>query len=155
METLRFEVSETSAVGQARRTASDLAQNLGFDAGEVGKVALVVTEAASNLVKHAGGGELLVHPLGRGEERGLDLLALDRGPGIDDVARATRDGFSTGGTPGTGLGAVWRNSSVADLYTRPGKGTALFARLSARPTPPRAMEVGVVSVRHRFSSACL
>ncbi len=154
MDTLRFEVSEASAVGQARRTASELAQNLGFDAEDVGRVALVVTEAAGNLVKHAGGGELLVHPLGHGEARGLVVLALDRGPGIDDVARATRDGFSTGGTPGTGLGAIRRNSSVWDLYTRPGKGTALFARLSARPAAPRAMEVGAVSVCYPGEHVC-
>jgi anti-sigma regulatory factor (Ser/Thr protein kinase) len=147
MDTMCVQVADTSGVGQARRAASDLAQSLGFDAAGVGRVALVVTEAASNLVKHAGGGELLLHPL-RGEHPlGIDVLALDRGPGIDDVARATRDGFSTGGTPGTGLGAIRRNSSIADLYTRPGAGTALFARLAAQlPQPRRGMEVGAVNV---------
>ncbi len=154
MDTVRLEVSDTSAIGQARRAASQLAESLGFDREEVGKVALVVTEAASNLVKHAGLGELLLHPLGRGESRGIDVLALDRGPGIDDVARATRDGFSTGGTLGTGLGAIRRNSSVTDLYTQPGKGTAVFARLSARPANPRAMRVGAVSIRYPGEHVC-
>jgi anti-sigma regulatory factor (Ser/Thr protein kinase) len=153
-ETVRLGVAESSAVGQARRTAIDLAQSLGFSAEEVGRVALVVTEAASNIVKHAGGGELLLRALGPEEGRGLDVLALDRGPGIDDVARATRDGFSTGGTPGTGLGAVRRNSTLSDLYTRPGNGTALFARLGAKPLPPRAVEVGAVSVRYPGEQVC-
>lgn len=153
MDTVRLEVSESSAVGQARRQASELAQSLGFDAGGIGRVALVVTEAASNLVKHAGGGELLLQGLGR-EGRGLDVLALDRGPGIADIARATRDGFSTGGTPGTGLGAIRRNSTLADLYTRPGGGMALFARVCATPPTPRAMEVGAVSVCYPGEQVC-
>jgi anti-sigma regulatory factor (Ser/Thr protein kinase) len=155
MDTLRLDVAEASAVGQARRTASDLAQKLGFGGAEVGRVALVVTEAASNLVKHAGGGELLLQPFVRGADRGLDMLALDRGPGIDDVARATRDGFSTGGTPGTGLGAIRRNSSVTDLYTRPGAGTALLARLAPQSRQPeRGMEVGAISVRYPGEQVC-
>jgi anti-sigma regulatory factor (Ser/Thr protein kinase) len=151
-ETVRLDVSESSAVGGARRRASDLAQSLGFDAEGVGRVALVVTEAASNLVKHAGGGELLLHPCGA--EGQLDLLALDRGRGIEDVARATRDGFSTGGTPGTGLGAIRRNSTVMDLYTRPGGGTGLFARLCVKAPRPRAMEVGAVSIRYPGEQVC-
>ena len=148
MDSVKIEVSDASAVGLARRSASELAQSLGFDTTGVGRVALVVTEAASNLVKHAGSGELLLQRVRREEGPGLDVLALDRGPGIADVARATRDGFSTGGTPGTGLGAIRRNSTAMDLYTRPGGGTALFARLSVLPVRPRSgMEVGAVAVR--------
>ena len=146
-DTVRLEVADSSAVGSVRRAATDLAQSLGFEAEGIGRVALVVTESASNLVKHAAGGELLLSPLPRVLGPGIDVLALDRGPGIDDVARATRDGFSTGGTPGTGLGAIRRNSSISDLYTRPGGGTALFARLLATsPQPRRGMEVGAVNV---------
>ena len=154
-ETVRLQVAEGSAVGGARRAATDLAQSLGFDVAGAGRVALVVTEAASNLVKHAGGGELLLHPFAHGETPTLDVLALDRGPGIEDVARAMRDGFSTGGTPGTGLGAIRRNSTLADLYTRPGGGTAVFARMGgATPMRARVMEIGAVNVRYPGEQIC-
>ena len=77
-----FQVSESSQVGEARRAATELARRLGFDETEGGKVALVVTEAATNLVKHAGGGELCFVALKRRGICGLEVLALDRGPGM-------------------------------------------------------------------------
>jgi anti-sigma regulatory factor (Ser/Thr protein kinase) len=149
-QTLRLEVGTGSAVGQARRAVSEIAEQIGFDPTGVGRVAIVVTEAASNLVKHGAGGELLVQRIAQESCIGLDLLALDRGPGIRDIARATRDGFSTGGTSGTGLGAMRRNSAVHDLYTRPGNGTAIFTRLwaGAMPEAARRVEVGGINVCH-------
>src|SRR5262249_36246564 len=150
VDSLRFRIHDASAVGRARRTASELAQGLGFDAAGVGRVALVVTEAASNLVKHADGGELLLQNLAHGQARGIDVLALDCGPGIADVPRATRDGFSTSQTPGTGLGAILRCGGASDLYTRPGSGTALFARLwvGTAPKQEQTLDVGAVCVCH-------
>ena len=147
---VRLAIGDASAVGHARRIASELAGHLGFDRTGVGTVALVVTEAASNLVKHAGEGEILLQPLAADGARGLDVIALDRGPGIADAARAARDGFSTSQTPGTGLGAILRAAARSDLYTQPGAGAAVFARLWAGPAklPERRAEVGGVCVCH-------
>lgn len=131
-------VTESSQVGEARRLVSTVTRRLGFDETAAGKAAIVVTEVAGNLVKHGGGGEIVVRPLTQGERNGLEILALDRGPGIADVAKSLRDGYSTAGTPGTGLGAVARLSDEFDLYSAPGQGTALLARLWPKAVPPGA-----------------
>ncbi len=81
-------INEPTRVGEARRRASLLAHDLGFDETAQGRVSLVVSEAASNLVKHASGGELVVQGHGSDPvESWMEVLALDRGPGMSDVGR--------------------------------------------------------------------
>lgn len=128
-------ITETSQVGEARRLISASARRLGFDETREGKVAIVVTEMAGNLVKHAGGGELVVRALRSGEIDGIEILALDRGPGMADLARSRRDGYSTAGSPGTGLGAISRLSDHFEAYSAPGQGTALLSQLWTSPLP--------------------
>lgn len=137
----RCRIDEGSAVGEARRAAQTLA-NFHFSAEEAGKVAIVTTELANNLLRHAGGGELLVQVLGHDEQAVVEVLAIDRGPGMHDVSRCLRDGYSTAGTPGTGLGAVRRLASDFDIHSHPGEGTVVMARFGARGTRP----CGVISV---------
>ena len=60
----------------------------------------------------------------------VEVLAIDSGPGMADVQRCLQDGYSTGGTPGTGLGAVRRQSSAFDVHSLPGRGTVVVARVS-------------------------
>ena len=60
---------------------------------------------------------------------GVELLALDKGSGIANLAESLRDGYSTAGTPGTGLGAITRLAAEFDIQAQPGKGTAMMARL--------------------------
>jgi anti-sigma regulatory factor (Ser/Thr protein kinase) len=145
-------------VGEARRAAAALAGRLGFGEAEAGKVALTVTEAAHNLVKHGGGGELLLGPVERGGVPGIEVLALDRGPGMADLNRCLRDGYSTAGTPGTGLGAILRLSSGFDIHSTCPGGTALWARLWSRPLPPGGaadgLEVGAVCRPHPAERIC-
>lgn len=133
---LRLEVVDASAVGQARRAASDLARGVGLHDADAGRMALIVTEAATNMVKHGGGGEFVLRSVRSERSAGLDMLALDRGPGIANLPTALRDGFSSVGTPGNGLGAIARVASIFDVYSRPGAGTALFARVCAGPLSP-------------------
>lgn len=130
---VRLPVNEASRVAEARRIASACAARLGFDDAETGRVALIATEMATNLVKHARDGELLVRELPEERELGLELLAIDRGPGIGDVARSLRDGYSSAGSPGTGLGAIARGADEFDIDSRVGHGTVLMARLCAKP----------------------
>lgn len=118
-------VDDRSAVGEARRIAARLAEKLGFTGPAAGALAVVVTEAATNVVKHAGRGELIFGAVQRGATSGIELLALDRGPGFANPARALRDGHSTAGSPGTGLGAIQRMASEFDMHSVPGKGMAL------------------------------
>jgi anti-sigma regulatory factor (Ser/Thr protein kinase) len=143
----RVSVNDTSQVGEARRATADLARQLGFDETGCGKLSLVVVEAASNLIKHAGGGALLLLPVQQGDIRGLDILALDKGPGIADLEKCLRDGFSTAGSPGTGFGAMSRLADRLHIYTMAGAGTALVARLWSSPAQSAAAEFDIGTVQ--------
>lgn len=130
---LCFNVREQSDVGECRRTASRLAQGRGFDEEEVGKISIVATELAANLVRHGGGGVMLLQLLEEGAMPLLEMVAIDRGPGMRDAAECMRDGYSTAGTPGTGLGAASRLSAAFDLFSAPDKGTVVLSRVARKP----------------------
>ena len=125
----RISVTEQSQPAAARRTAIELAKNAGLDETTVAGVALIVTELGTNLVKHAINGELLMRRVGVAGEAGVEILSLDKGPGIQDIGRSLQDGFSTRGTSGTGLGSVRRKASNFDIYSQYNKGTAIVARI--------------------------
>src|SRR4051812_8934980 len=103
----RHLIDDASKVGEARRAAQTLA-NFELTAEIAAKVAIAATELANNLRLHAERGELLIQTLGNEEEMVIELLAIDRGKGMANVAQCLTDGYSTAGTPGTGLGAVKR-----------------------------------------------
>jgi anti-sigma regulatory factor (Ser/Thr protein kinase) len=124
-------VHESSQAAAARSRARALAERAGFDDTDRHRVGLVATELATNLVKHATrGGDLLMR-IGGSNLSEVELVSLDRGPGIRDVARSLADGHSTAGSPGTGLGAVHRMSDDFDIYSSE-RGTAVLARLRSR-----------------------
>jgi anti-sigma regulatory factor (Ser/Thr protein kinase) len=153
--TKALSVAHRSQISEARRLAGDLAREIAFDPGDVGRVALIVTEAATNLVKHTGGGEILLQSATHGEGRGLEVVALDRGPGIANVDEALRDGFSTGGTAGTGLGAIFRQSSVFDIHSAPGVGTGVLARVWFGPDgADKGEDIGGISVSKPGEDVC-
>ena len=126
----RFVIDDPTQVGEARRAATTLA-NFEFSAEVAGKVAIVATELGNNLLRHAGGGELLLQTLGSGDDAVVELLAVDRGPGMHDVSLCMRDGYSTAGTPGTGLGDMRRLADLFDIYSHPGEGTVVWTREEA------------------------
>ena len=130
-------IEEASGVAQARRIAIKLAEALHLNESEIGRVALVVTEAGTNIVQHAGRGEILLRRFARAEPASLEILALDKGPGMVNVAEAMRDGFSTGGSSGKGLGAIARLSTSYQITSTPGKGTALLARIGSKSSTRR------------------
>ena len=105
-----------------------MAASLGMNETKSGETAIVITEAARNAVVYGGGGQLLLSGIKSKNETRMDIVALDRGPGIADLSRALQDGYSTGGTPGTGLGAIKRMAEVFDVFSN-AKGTAIFARI--------------------------
>jgi anti-sigma regulatory factor (Ser/Thr protein kinase) len=141
-------VTESSEIAQARRAVAALAVRQGFSEEDAGRATLVAMEICSNIVKHGDGGELIAQPLEHTERRGIGLIGLDKGPGIEDIAKSLRDGFSTGGSPGTGLGAINRTSQLFDMYSQPGHGTAVVAQLWAEGRAPSGatLEIGAVVV---------
>ncbi len=130
-------VEDASAVVACRNAALALADRLQFPAARAGQLALVVTEAASNLHKHAHQGSLWLCVDRDAAMPGIALVTIDAGPGLPDVSAAMRDGHSTAGTLGIGLGAIRRLADFCDMYSVPGHGTALVARFGPeRPSAP-------------------
>ena len=155
MNSTAIAVTESSQAGHTRRTAAALAASLGFNEEDQGKVALVASEAAKNLVAHAREGQVVLRPLYSGEQVGVEVLALDKGPGMADVDRCMQDGYTTTGTGGSGLGAMRRMSTLFDIHSVPGVGTALVAQLwSGKPPPPGPLDVGVVCVPMHGEEVC-
>lgn len=149
-------VTEESQVGEARRKVAVFARALGGGEQEIGRAALVATELATNLVKHGGGGDLLIEGFSDRDGVGIELIALDRGGGMADLARCFGDGYSTAGSPGNGLGAIGRQSSRVAVFSRPGQGTALMARLAlSAPRPEvRGVELGTHALTYPGEAVC-
>jgi anti-sigma regulatory factor (Ser/Thr protein kinase) len=140
-------VEDASAIAGCRNAALTLAGRLGFPAARGEELALAVSEAASNLHKHAREGTMLLRACrapGHTAEPGAEVVTIDSGPGLAHIPAAVRDGHSTAGTLGIGLGAIHRLADTCDMYSRPGRGTVLAARFWPRPSqahgpagPPR------------------
>ena len=152
-------VVEASQVAEARRLVLWLASHLDFSDERGGRAALVTSELATNLAKHARSGEMLFRKLTtvEGESDGMEILALDKGPGIPDVALSRRDGYSTTGTLGHGLGAVERLADDFEIYTHT-SGSAIAARIWREGRPkasalPR-FDVGAVHVSKAGENVC-
>jgi len=129
---LMIPITDTSQIGEARRAATRLAEDLQFNATDAGRVSIIATELATNLVRHATtGGSILMLAQESAGEKHLEITAIDSGPGMADVQRCLQDGFSTAGTPGNGLGAVRRLADQMDLLSSP-TGTAIWCRIAAQ-----------------------
>jgi anti-sigma regulatory factor (Ser/Thr protein kinase) len=122
-QSILIAVAEPSQVAEARRIVDRTAKEHGLDEDSRGRAAIVVTEAGNNLIRHAGSGQIIFRILRA--LRGVELIVLDRGPGMSDIRRSLTNGYSTGGGSGTGLGAIQRLSSVFDLFSAPEQGTVL------------------------------
>ena len=126
-----IEITGTAGADEAGRVSFDLARQAAFDDGVAERAALIATEAAANILKHAGAGQVLARVIGE-TEPAVEIIALDRGPGIVHLSAAMRGGYSTSGGSGLGLRAMSRASNLFDIYSRPGQGTALLAQVWAR-----------------------
>lgn len=156
---ISIQVTEASQVSDARRRAVTVAQRIGFDETATGRVSLTVTELSTNLVKYGTAGEILLDAFEDETGTGVEVISLDKGPGLTDVAEALRDGHSTGGSPGTGLGAVRRQSQDFDIVSWAGRGTAILSRVEARPRgqaapKPAQPRFGAVIVPLRGELVC-
>jgi anti-sigma regulatory factor (Ser/Thr protein kinase) len=121
--------NDPSQTGNARRQAQSLALAMDFDELRQGQLGIIVTEAARNIATHAGQGEIILSPWAYDGTAGIDILALDKGQGIENISAALQDGYSTAGTPGNGLGAISRLAGTFQVYSSSGNGTAIFARV--------------------------
>jgi anti-sigma regulatory factor (Ser/Thr protein kinase) len=145
-------IEDDSQVGHARRIARNLAAELGFDETDAGRVALVATELATNLIKHAHHGALHLRTVPAQQGSGIELIAVDRGPGFNP-SECLADGFSTGGTPGSGLGALMRQAQLFDVYSD-SRGSVVWGQLYPRHVSPLALRYGVSQHALNNDPAC-
>jgi anti-sigma regulatory factor (Ser/Thr protein kinase) len=149
-EQRRHLIEEESQIGEARRDAQRLAVAYGLDETQTGRVAIAATELATNLYRHGSGGQLLLQPIKAGDKEAIELLAIDKGRGMIDVDRCLGDGYSTGGTAGTGLGAVRRLSVEFDIHSVPGGGTVVMSRIG----PVAGSRFGAISIPVQGETEC-
>jgi anti-sigma regulatory factor (Ser/Thr protein kinase) len=143
----RFHIGEPSEIATARRAACDLARTLGFNETITGEVAIVVTEAGTNIHKYAGSGEILLRKALRHDGAvGIEILALDHGPGIPHLSHCMQDGHTTGTSYGIGLGTMARLADQFDIYTGTGQGTVICLSFWCKPDAGLAsgFDIGVV-----------
>lgn len=154
---IALSMRDQSQVSETRRRATEMAGRQGFGDTDSGRVALVATELSTNILKHGNGGEILVGTFGEGTDGGVELIALDKGGGMSNVAVSVADGYSTAGTAGKGLGAVVRQSHFVDIASWPGNGTAVMARLKRGQPSEDASDtsrIGAVSVAKAGEDVC-
>ena len=156
MESVAITVADSSHVAESRRGAQQLAHRLGFDAARKERVAIAVTEAVSNMVRHGGGGTLTARSLAQGGVLGIEVMAIDGGRGMASFAHSATDGVSSAGTAGTGLGAMQRQSDDFDVYTGEAQGTIVRMVFwnGVAPAAPEGYELGVILVPKSGETAC-
>ena len=141
-----FSVTEATEVGETRRAAAKLAAEAGLEEDAAGRLGILATEMATNLHKHAKEGSILLRRFSD-QHSGVEVMAIDKGPGMMDVEKCFRDGFSTSGTAGTGLGSISRLADFFDIYSVPGTGTGMLAQIWNKR--------GIAeTVRLKFGSVC-
>ena len=131
-------VHDPSQVPGARRAAIECAKALHLSQNAVARAALAVTELATNLIKHGGGGSII---FGSNDLRPnvLSIVAMDKGGGVENLSAALRDGYSTAGTQGTGLGAVRRSAAAFDMYSQTDRGTIVVCSIENEATVQRPL----------------
>jgi len=121
----KLPVASDADVVTVRQRVRALAVESGFSLVDQTKIVTAASELARNTVVHGGGGTAEIEMLVEGGRRGLRLTFRDHGPGIADVEAAMRNGFTTGGGLGLGLGGARRLSNEFDIQSRPGEGTVV------------------------------
>ncbi|GAA4308338.1 SpoIIE family protein phosphatase [Streptomyces venetus] len=149
-------VDDSTRVRDVRVAAEEASACAGLGTHRTATAALVATELATNLIRHADGGRMLVNLVERahsgGPRQSVQLVSLDHGPGIPDIAVAMRDGYTTASSLGAGLGTCRRIANDFDLHSAPGRGTVAVARIDHEPparrtgTPPQGPRAGGVNV---------
>ena len=156
MRSRLIRVDDETLVAETRRVAAAAARDEGLCEADAHRAGIIATEIAGNLRKHAREGEVHISRLSPNGSPGVEILAIDHGPGMADLNRCLADGFSTAGTPGTGLGAIRRGADEFDVFSQPEKGTILVARVygARRQCPPPSWEIAGVCVPVRGEEAC-
>jgi len=125
VDEVRVAIRTDADVVTARQEARAMGAGLGFSSTDLTLLATAISEIARNITTYAGEGEVALRVLHDGDRDGIEVLATDQGPGIDDIELAMQDGFTTGSGLGLGLPGTRRLVDEFELRTRPGSGTSV------------------------------
>ena len=149
----RHPVPDESYVGDIRRLVKGFCLECGLPEEKVEKAAIVASEMATNLAKHAQKGEILLSQINLSDTKGVELLSVDHGPGIEDLESAQVDGVTSSDTLGGGLGSIKRLADTFEITSCEENGTVLRAFISESQTKFSAtyggiVDIGAISVPH-------
>ena len=122
---IRVAIRTDADVVTARQEARAMGAGLGFSSTDLTLLATAISEVARNITTYAGEGEVALRIVHRGGRDGIEVVASDEGPGIEDVERALQDGYTTGNGLGLGLPGTRRLVDEFELQTEPGEGTTI------------------------------
>jgi serine/threonine-protein kinase RsbT len=125
---IRVPVRDETGIAWSVMEARKAAMAIGFDETICQMIATAVSELANNIIKYAGRGEVLMDRIVAGSRTGMEIIARDKGPGIENIQKAMEDHYSTGGTLGLGLPGVKRMMDEFELTSQPGKNTTVTIR---------------------------
>ena len=129
---IRVAINSDQDIVAARQRGRALAAGLGFSVVDSTLIATAISELARNIVSYARKGEITLKAIQNSASQGILIVASDDGPGIQDVAQALRDGFSTSGSLGLGLPGVRRLMDEFSIVSQPGRGTRVEVRMWRR-----------------------
>ena len=120
---IHLEIASNDDVVFVRQRAREQSQRAGFSLLETTKLVTAASELARNTLEHGGGGYVDIEVITDGIRRGVRMTFIDEGPGIPDIEQALRDGFTTGGGLGLGLGGSRRLVNEFEIHSTVGRGT--------------------------------
>jgi serine/threonine-protein kinase RsbT len=124
----RVPVASDTDLVLARQTGRRLAQELGFSSTDITLIATAISEVARNIIQYAGAGEIVLETINDDRRVGILVIARDKGPGIDDIALAIRDGYTTGKGMGLGLPGSRRLMDEFEIDSEPDRGTTIVMK---------------------------
>jgi anti-sigma regulatory factor (Ser/Thr protein kinase) len=151
-------VNDRSYFAIIKKEIHQMAVGAHFSEPKIAEIDIVVAEIVTNLVKHAGGGQVWVKLIGDGAMEGMEIISIDNGPGMTDVSRMVVDGVSTKNTLGNGLGAMKRLSDVFQVYSQKDWGTVILLRIFKTAVPafrkPSEFEIRSILLPKPGETAC-
>lgn len=126
--TTLYQIKNEADITKIVLASSALAKEIGFTSGKQNIIATIVSELGKNILYHAGKGCITLSLIANGNNKGIEILAKDEGPGIANIEKVIQEHYDTNDGSSLGLPAVKRMTDELEIKTKPGKGTSIIAR---------------------------
>jgi len=154
-----YKIDDRSLIAFIKREIHNLALQLGFKPHRAAETDIIIAELTSNLIKYAGGGDLLYRSHHNGSCNEIEIYCLDKGTGIENIAKIMKDGYSTSSTLGQGIGAIKRLSNDFQIYSMRGWGTVQYIKICDKadfciPNSNTGLDISALSVNYPGERVC-